>query len=224
MEVEYLGRNKKEKQSSSILVGPQTERLTLTMGYHHLVVKVGFQPGGLYRLLGIPMQELLRTEAFDASELLGNEINDINEQLREVASFAQMKMIVERYLLKKIKKVKPQLHIDFVLPLLIKEGRLMNIDYLATTACLSNRQFERVFKDRIGLSPKFYSRLVRFANAWILKEASPTLSWTKIAHHCGYFDQIHFIRDFKEFTGTNPSQIEAALKNVPINLNNKVFY
>lgn len=100
----------------------------------------------------------------------------------------------------------------------------MNIDYLATTSCLSTRQFERVFKDRIGLSPKFFSCLVRFANAWVAKEGSPTLSWFAIAHQCGYYDQMHLIRDFKEFAGTNPSEIEHAMKDVPINLNNKVFY
>lgn len=104
MEVEHLSANKKIKQGSSIIVGPQTERLTITMGYHHLVIKVGFQPGGLYRLLGIPMQELLRTEAFDASELLGNDVADVNDQLRETGSFAAMKLVVENYLLKKLER------------------------------------------------------------------------------------------------------------------------
>jgi AraC-like DNA-binding protein len=224
MEVEHIGRNEKQKQASSIVVGPQTERLTITMGHHHLVIKVGFQPGGLYRLLGIPMQELLRTEAFDAMEFFGNEVADVNDQLRAAAAFTEMKMIVEHYLLKKIKKVKQRLPIDFILPLIIKEGGLINIDYLANTACLSNRQFERVFKDRIGLSPKFFSRLVRFANAWVAKESTPTLSWIKIAHQCGYYDQMHLIRDFKEFTGINPSEIEAAMHKNAINLNTKVFF
>ena len=224
MEVDHLSGNNKQKQASSIVVGPQTKRLTITMGYRHLVIKVGFQPGGLYRLLGIPMQELLRTEAFDASELLGNEIKNVNEQLNEAASFAGMIQIIESYLLNKIKNVKSQLPIDFVLPLLIREGGLINIDYLARMACLSGRQFERVFKDRIGLSPKFFSRLVRFGNAWVLKESSPTITWTKIAHQCGYYDQMHLIRDFKEFTGTNPSDIEAAFLKNPISLNNKIFF
>jgi len=102
MEVEHLSGKGKEKQGSSIVVGPQTERLTITMGYHHLVIKVGFQPGGLYRLLGIPMQELLRNKAFEASDFLGNEINEVNEQLKSAASFAEMKGMVENYLLKKI--------------------------------------------------------------------------------------------------------------------------
>lgn len=224
MEVDHLSGNNQQKQASSIVVGPQTKRLIITMGYHHLVIKVGFQPGGLYRLLGIPMQELLRTEAFDATELFGKEINDVNEQLSEAASFAGIIQIMESYLLNKIKNVKLQLPIDFVLPLLIREGGLINIDQLATMACLSGRQFERVFKDRIGLSPKFFSRLVRFGNAWVLKESSPTLTWTKIAHRCGYYDQMHLIRDFKEFTGTNPSDIEAAFLKNPISLNNKIFF
>lgn len=224
MEVEYISKNKKEKLGSSVLVGPQTERLNISMGNHHLVIKVGFQPGGLHRLLGIPMHQLLRPEAFDASELLGNEINGISEQLREEASPQKMKAIVENYLLKKLDKVKQRLPIDYILPLVIREGGLLNIDRLASDACLSKRQFERVFKDRIGLSPKFFSRLVRFSNAWVLKESSPGLSWIKIAHECGYFDQMHLIRDFKEFAGTNPSEIERALQQAPISLNNKVFF
>ena len=224
MEVDHLMGRNKQKQPSSIVVGPQTKRLIITMGYRHLVIKVGFQPGGLYRLLGIPMQELLRTEAFDASELLGNEIKNVNEQLNEATSFAEMIIVIEGYLLNKIKKVKQQLPIDLVLPFLIREGGLINIDSLATMACLSNRQFERVFKDRIGMSPKFFSRLVRFGNAWVLKESSPTLTWLTIAHQCGYYDQMHLIRDFKEFTGTNPSEIEAAFLKNPISLNNKVFF
>lgn len=224
MEVDHLCGNNKQKQSSVIVVGPQTKRLTITMGYHHLVIKVGFQPGGLYRLLGIPMQELLRTESFDASELLGNEIKNVNEQLSAASSFAAMIMIIESYLLNKIRIVKQQLPIDFVLPLIIREGGLMNIDSLAKMACLSGRQFERVFKDRVGLSPKFFSRLVRFANAWLLKESSPTLTWIDIAHQCGYYDQMHMIRDFKEFTDTKPSDIEASFLKNAMNLNNKIFF
>lgn len=224
MEVDHLSGSKNQKQASSIVVGPQTKRLKITMGYHHLVIKIGFQPGGLYRLLGIPMHELLRTEAFTATELLGNDIKDVNEQLSEADSFTKMIQIIECYLLDKIKKVKQQLPIDFVLPFLIQKGGLINIDHLAKMACLSGRQFERVFKDRLGLSPKFFSRLVRFGNAWVLKESSPTLTWLTIAHECGYYDQMHMIRDFKEFTGTNPSDIEADFLKNPVSLNNKIFF
>jgi transcriptional regulator GlxA family with amidase domain len=87
---------------------------------------------------------------------------------------------------------------------------------------LSIRQFERQFKQRIGLSPKFYSRLIRFSNAWILKENNPNLTWTTIAHQSGYYDQMHLIKDFKEFAAVNPKQIEQALLEMPFNPRNRV--
>ena len=173
------------------------------------MIKVGFEPGGLYRLLGIPMSELLCNDAFDGAQLLGNEINQVNEQLRESDSFLKMKEIVESFLLKRIGKLKQTLPIDDVLPLLIKERGLIKIDQLAYHACLSLRQFERVFQQRIGLPPKHFSRLVRFAQAWIMKEQQPDISWIKIAYACEYFDQMHLIRDFQEFSGVNPTFIES---------------
>ncbi|MEJ7830444.1 MAG: helix-turn-helix domain-containing protein [Segetibacter sp.] len=224
MDVEYKSTLKKETLSHCIVVGPQIQGLNITLGHHHLVIKVGFQPGGLYRFLGTPMQDLLNREAFDAVDLLGNEIIQVNEQLQEAVSFSQMKNIVESYLLKHLDRLKQTLPIDFVLPLLISEGGLVKIDQLAFQACLSIRQFERVFQQRIGLPPKYFSRLVRFAHAWVIKEKQPSISWAKIAYECGYFDQMHLIRDFKEFAGVNPSYIESELLKSQVNFNNKLFW
>jgi AraC-like DNA-binding protein len=223
MDVEYISTQKKETLSACILVCPQVNGLNMTLGHHHLVIKVGFQPGGLYRFLGIPMSELLCQEAFDGVDLLGNEINEVNDQLQEALSFPEMKMIIETYLLKHLDRLKETLPIDDILPLLIKEGGLVKIDQLASLACLSIRQFERVFQQRIGLPPKTFSRLVRFARAWIIKEQQPDISWIKIAHECGYFDQMHLIRDFQEFAGVNPSSIESELLKSQVKFNNQLF-
>src|SRR5678815_1036701 len=78
------------------------------------------------------------------------------------------------------------------------------IEQIASLACLSIRQFERVSKERVGFSPKLFSRLVRFSSAYRMRENFPLLSWTSIAYDCGYFDQMHLIRDFKEFAGVAP--------------------
>jgi transcriptional regulator GlxA family with amidase domain len=80
------------------------------------------------------------------------------------------------------------------------------------------RQFERVSKERIGVPPKLFARLVRFSKAYRLRERLPLLSWTSIAFECGYFDQMHLIRDFKEFAGVAPGVIEKALNNTPVRL------
>jgi AraC-like DNA-binding protein len=223
MDVEYVS-NTSGKLASAVIVGPQTTPVYFTMGRQHLVIKVGFQPGGLYRLLGIPMYHLLQAEAFDASDLLGKETESINDQLRSAHSYQEMRDCVERFLRRKLNKIKQQLPIDRVFPFILRKGGLLPIEGLADKACLSNRQFERVFKTRIGLSPKYFSRIVRFANAWVAKEADPKTTWIEIAHSCGYYDQMHLIRDFKEFTQTNPSEIETALKSSSFSLKNKVFH
>ena len=209
--------------SSSIVIGPNLNRHVMVPGRHHLMIKVGFQAGGLYRFLGIPMNELLSNDAFDGLDLLGNEMNEVDEQLREAVSFFEMKTIVEGFLLRRAGKLKQGLPIDHVLPLLIKERGLLKIDKLASEACLSIRQFERVFQQRVGLSPKHFSRLVRFAQAWIMKEQQPGTSWINIVHECGYFDQMHLIRDFHEFAGVNPSAIEHELLESQTKFFNRLF-
>jgi AraC-like DNA-binding protein len=208
----------------AIIGGPTSCRMNLRFGYRHLVIKVSFQPGGLHRLLGIPMHSLLGKDGIDAQDVWGNEINLVLEQLSEADSFHEMNTIIEQFLLSKAINLKQLLPIDSVLRILVKGGGLIPIEHLASASCLSTRQFERVFKNRIGLSPKFFSRLVSFSRAWLIKENQPNIGWLQLANKCGYHDQMHFIRDFKEFTGENPTEIELALRETPVILKNGVFY
>lgn len=76
---------------------------------------------------------------------------------------------------------------------------------LAWVACVSSRQFERQFLERIGVSPKIYQRLLRFNQVMNLRKQNPALKWVDITYHCGYFDPNHLLRDFKQFTGVVPS-------------------
>lgn len=220
---ENMSAKKKEPLPPCLVVGPNINRHIITPGADHLIINVGFQPGGLYRFLGIPMSELLCKDGFDGVELLGNEMNEVSGQLAEAGSFYKMKIIVENFLLKHINQLKQSLPIDQVLTLLIKQRGSIKIDQLASQSCLSIRQFERVFQQRIGLPPKHFSRLVRFSHAWAIKQQQPGISWIKIAYECGYYDQMHLIHDFQEFAGVNPSQIERELLESPVKFFNGYF-
>jgi transcriptional regulator GlxA family with amidase domain len=97
--------------------------------------------------------------------------------------------IVENYLLCKIKKAKTEPHhLDRVANLLFTTPSHFSLDYLADQACLSPRQFERKFIERIGVSPKLYSRISRFYQAFSFKEANPTVDWLTVALNFGYYD------------------------------------
>lgn len=90
-------------------------------------------------------------------------------------------------------------------------GMLMNnpsisVNELAATVCLSPKQFGRVFNNAVGMMPKEYARVVRFQKAlWILQNHKR--AYADIAYSCGYSDQSHFIRDFRQFSGLTPAQI-----------------
>lgn len=81
----------------------------------------------------------------------------------------------------------------------------VSIKSLAQQYYLSARQFERQFKHYAGLSPKLFSRIIRFQSATSFYKRD-IMSLGSIALECGYYDQSHFINDFKAFSGMHPKQ------------------
>ncbi|MCG7856842.1 helix-turn-helix domain-containing protein [Flavihumibacter sediminis] len=204
-------------QPRSVIVGPQITRVNLIVGKSHKAVAVGFHPGGLYRLLGIPMTELY-DDGFNAEEILGADVRIVNDKLREAAGFDEIKDIIENFLLKRLHLLKEALPFDLAMQELLLQNGNQGMDMIASLSCLSLRQFERKCKERIGIPPKFFSRLARFSKAYRLREMRPDLSWTNITYECGYFDQMHLIRDFKQFAGVTPRFLEDTLSHTPIRM------
>jgi AraC-like DNA-binding protein len=82
---------------------------------------------------------------------------------------------------------------------------LMPISELCSRADTGERQLERLFKRYIGLTPKFYSRIIRFS-AIFRRAQEPHTTLSDLSAHSGYYDQPHFNRNFKAFTGEDPSR------------------
>jgi transcriptional regulator GlxA family with amidase domain len=81
----------------------------------------------------------------------------------------------------------------------------LRIEKLAYDANMSIKTFERKFTEQVGVSPKLFVRMIRFNKALSLKVSHSKKSWTSIAHMCGYFDQMHLIKEFILFSGETPS-------------------
>ncbi len=82
----------------------------------------------------------------------------------------------------------------------------INIRQLSMCLLVSTRTLQRWFKLKEGISPKRYSRKVRIKGALARKRQNPGMTWTKVCYRSGYFDQMHFIKEFKEFLGTTPTK------------------
>jgi AraC-like DNA-binding protein len=83
---------------------------------------------------------------------------------------------------------------------------LVQVADLAGELRVSSRQLERLFEERVGLSPKFFLRVVRFQEVLRgIRQATNATTWAERAAEHGFYDQPHFIRDFKTFVGESPA-------------------
>lgn len=209
-------------QPESIIIGPQVTKVNIQMGLHHIIVSVAFNPGGLFRLLKVPLYELF-DQSIDATLMFGSAAREVNERLRETNDHLEMKNIVEAFLLRKIAP-SPLSSVELVMKKLIDHHGAFSMEAAASFSCLGLRQFERKSKELLGYSPKFFSRLIRFSKAYRMKENRRDLNWTTIANASGYFDQMHLIRDFKEFTGVAPGLIAKEINDAPFRLQEKMKF
>lgn len=98
---------------------------------------------------------------------------------------------------------------------ILTEKAASNLDKLVKDCNISNRYLQKIFLEKIGFSPKFFIRIARFQHALHHLINCSNGSLTTLAYQSGYYDQAHFIREFKEFTGLFPSQFQ--LTRHPIN-------
>jgi AraC-like DNA-binding protein len=87
---------------------------------------------------------------------------------------------------------------------IVDAGGLLRIDELCGTRGIPIRQIDRLFRAHVGVSPKTFARIVRFQSALTLLTRNPGGTLADVAARCGYYDQPHFVREFKRFAGTAP--------------------
>lgn len=140
----------------------------------------------------------------DLATLCGREGRELEERMMLADNNTARTSILSAFLLKRLDKYRqiPE-NIFSSIHHIIQSRGLVNVQSLAGDVCLSMRQFERKFKDLAGFSPRLYARIIRFQAA-IAAYGGRKQSLTEIAYECGYYDQSHFIHDFKEFSGYHP--------------------
>jgi AraC-like DNA-binding protein len=187
------------------IFGQQVSRCNVHLTPDFLMFRVHFQPGALFRVLNAPLYELT-TDYFDAELVLGREVREVSERLAGARGYAEMVTVVEHYLLRVVRRVERGAHpVDNVTSCLTACPARFSLDWMADQACLSPRQLNRRFTERMGVGPKLYSRLVRFYRAYQYKEANPAVDWLSVAVRFGYTDYQHMAKDFKQFAGATPN-------------------
>lgn len=202
--VTYPDGNNKIANKKVVFTGQHTTLNHRQVGKEFLSFQIVFQPGAFYRITGIHMQELANIY-IDAEQLLGTQIRQVNEQLFYAASYAEMVSIVEIFIGLLIRNSEKEKHIvDASGKLMLLQDEYFSLDRFIKDSCLCHRQFDRKFKERVGIAPKQFLQIIRFDKAFRMKNRQPNLDWLSIAIRCGYHDYQHLAKDYKEFTGYTP--------------------
>jgi AraC-like DNA-binding protein len=186
-----------EIQPSRMLVGQMDHHVTVLPKGPIDVVGVRFRPSGAHPLFRFPMSDL-RNQLVPL-----NDVADLSACLDEIAPEGRKRaldaMLLPRFQEAVIADAGFELAVERVVA---SEGRV-SVDGLSRDLGVSARHLERKFRERVGLGPKRFAKVLRFQSVFrtAFLDEPP---WAELALECGYYDQAHFIRDFKSFTGTSP--------------------
>ncbi len=170
-------------------------------------VQIIFKPYGAFKLFGIP-QRYFSNQGTDM-RLLFPEMQSLTEQLREIAGVPFKAIaLLEAWLLKRL-LLAGKTEVDkvaYACEQIRKNHGVIRIEELSRSMAMSTTTLGDQFREKIGLSPKTYSRIVRFNDISSFISRHHTVNWQELVYTFGFFDQNHFIKEFKRFYGCTPSE------------------
>ena len=206
---QYLDNGTNVTQPRSFVFGQIIKPLEIAASGKTGVFAARFHPDGFIPFSTMEIK-MMDNRAVSLEQLYGEQGKTLELDVLSAATTKKRIEKVEGFLVSKLRSPEG---VDALakssVDLLLRSKGQVTIDSLAEQLQSSRRQLERKFVTTIGLSPKQLSKIIRFQSTLKMMEQKHFTSLTALAHNGGYFDQAHFIKDFKEFTGLSPKQFYA---------------
>lgn len=192
-------------QSNMLFAGQIRNHFLLENTGSSGMIGIKFNPGALTELFGITMSDY-SDMVVDLFEVLHKPFQFISElMISPIPYFEKVDLFNRFFEDLKPKEKKNALLIRKALEVMRQQNGIITIGELSSKLKASERKLERLFNTYVGLSPKFYSRIIRFNYIFQLVQKKK-MNWSEVAQLGGFYDQSHFINNFQEFTGEDPSK------------------
>lgn len=186
--------------------GVRTEFITIPSGKHAAMFIISFKKGMAYPFFPVPMNEM-SDRVVDADLLWGNDFAILRERLWEATDINLKFETAEKFLLKHFQGrfgLNPA--VQYALLEIIRRPDQINLARMNQNIGYSQKHFIAMFKGQVGIAPKAYLKIIRFQKAISEIEERKEINWAIISQDCGFYDQAHFINDFKFFSGFTPEE------------------
>ena len=190
----------------AILSGARTTSFVIDATPDERVFGVQFQPGGAFPFFRVPACEMAN-RAVDLTCLWPGTAHEFREKLLAAPSTDAMFLLAEHYLFAQLAKPL-ELHpaVSFARRQFCQRPHEVTVASVLNEVGLSQRRFIEVFHEQVGLTPKAFGRVRRFQRLLETIHGVREVDWVAVALENGYYDQAHFIHDFREFSGLTPTQ------------------
>jgi AraC-like DNA-binding protein len=167
---------------------------------------VCFHPNGFLPFTDIPIKEM-ENSAVTLEKLFGKDGQEIEQKILVATSTLERINLIEKFLLTRLDNKETVDHIvKSTLETILTANGQLSVNELSRKTNFNRRQLERKFSTAIGLSPKQLSKTIRLQATLKTLLNEQVTSLTDLAYENEYYDQAHFIKDFKEFTGLTPKE------------------
>lgn len=189
-----------EIQSSSLIAGQITKYFFLENTGQSDILGIKLKPAALTQLFGTNMSSL-KDKVVTLQDFENDVLNKLNQSIREINDSTRRIKVINEHLTKLKAQDNP---VEKAIECIFSSNGMLSITAVCDQCGISERQVERHFKKYVGLSPKFYARIIRFSYIFQIAQKKK-LSWTEVGLESGFYDQPHFIKNFKVFTGEDPT-------------------
>lgn len=217
--------NGKRKDTPDIeLLGHLTlpTRLTVAQGTSVLIARI--YPYAATLFFSDPLSEFTNY-ATDMYDVAKSENRDLYDRIMQAESLHAKINVLETYFLQQLKKNENRIKKAAILQELSQQFLMnhhtLDLSALAKDSGLSERYIQKLYLMNMGISPSSFAAVMRFNKSLQMVLNTPE-SLTTIAYDCGYYDQAHFIKEFKKFTGITPSASRHSLIKNDVNLQQAV--
>lgn len=200
--VSHENNNKVKELQSAMLTGIRKTSRLINYAQNTSVLLVIFKDAGAAAFIKEPLHSLYSESAPLDNFVEKQSLQDIQEQFGEAENNAEKIGVVERFLIKRLRDVPAETILHEALKRIQFAKGAIKIKDVIKDLPVSVDAFEKKFRHLIGVAPKQFAGIVRLRS--IIDNYSPDSSLTSAAYEGGYFDQSHFIKDFKAFTGQSP--------------------
>ena len=172
------------------------------------LIFVVFQPYAMKMVMGGMPCSLFYANNVDMDSLGMAEFKDLKRRVTEATDDDGAIALIEDFVVRQLSRSPDSAHLPRLqhVSRAIEEHPMLSPAELADMACLSERQFRRVFEDHVGMSPKRMLKVTRFLRAARSIQNLRGHDFTDIVYGMGYTDHSHFNKDFREFAGMSPTE------------------